>query len=93
MEVEEIQTETRSDQAENRRRIPEIVIELVTEQLGAKKEITPETYFIEDLSADSLDQVEIIMAAEDAFGIKIPEEAAEEIRTVGELIQFVRDHI
>ena len=66
------------------------VIEIVAEQLGANKEnINRETSFVNDLGADSLDTVELVMELEEEFDINIPDDAAEKIQTVGQAI----DHI
>ncbi len=65
---------------------------IVVEQLGVKPEqITPEAKFIEDLGADSLDTVELVMALEEEFGNEIPDEEAEKLTTVGEVIRFIED--
>jgi acyl carrier protein len=62
----------------------------VAEQLGVDKEkITPETHFINDLGADSLDTVELVMELEEEFDISIPDDAAERIQTVGQAIDFI----
>ena len=67
--------------------------EIIMEQLQvAESEITMETNLMKDLSADSLDAVEIIMAIEDEFGIEIPDEEAETIQTVQDLVRFVEDN-
>ena len=67
------------------------VKELVVEQLGVSPdEVTPEAKFIEDLGADSLDTVELVMAFEDRFGVEIPDEDAEKITTVGEAISYLQ---
>jgi acyl carrier protein len=69
------------------------VIEIVAEQMGVDKgEITRETHFINDLNADSLDTVELVMEFEDEFEISIPDEEAEKIQTVGQAIDYIRDH-
>ena len=66
------------------------VKELVVEQLGVSPdEVTPEAKFIEDLGADSLDTVELVMAFEDHFGVEIPDEDAEKITTVGEAVSYL----
>lgn len=73
--------------------IEQKVIEIVSEQMGVEKsEITRETHFINDLSADSLDTVELVMEFEDAFEMSIPDEEAEKIQTVGQAIDFIKDH-
>lgn len=66
------------------------VIEIVSEQMGVDKgEITRETSFINDLNADSLDTVELVMEFEDEFDMSIPDEEAEKIQTVGAAIDFI----
>jgi acyl carrier protein len=66
------------------------VIEIVAEQLGVNKEqITPETSFVNDLGADSLDTVELVMELEEEFDINIPDDAAEKIQTVGQAIEYI----
>ncbi len=66
------------------------VIEIVSEQMGVNKDqITPETSFINDLNADSLDTVELVMEFEEEFKIDIPDEQAEKIQTVGQAIEFI----
>ncbi len=63
---------------------------IVKEQLGVSEaEIKPEAAFVEDLGADSLDLVELVMAMEEEFGIEIPDEDAEKIRTVGDAVSYV----
>lgn len=54
--------------------------------------ITLETNLLDDLDADSLDAVEIIMAIEDEFGIEIPDEMAESLKTIGEIVEYVEEH-
>ncbi len=66
------------------------VIEIISEQMGAEKsEITRETSFINDLNADSLDTVELVMEFEDEFDMSIPDEEAEKIQTVGAAIDYI----
>ncbi|WP_456409628.1 acyl carrier protein [Oceanithermus sp.] len=65
---------------------------VVVEKLGVDPEkVTPEARFIEDLDADSLDIVELIMGLEDEFGLEISDEEAENIRTVGDAIKFIEE--
>jgi acyl carrier protein len=69
------------------------VIEIVAEQMSVdKSEITRETSFVNDLNADSLDTVELVMEFEDEFEISIPDEEAEKIQTVGQAIDYIREH-
>ncbi len=73
--------------------IEQKVIRIISEQLGIDKEkIKTETSFVNDLAADSLDIVELVMRFEEAFDISIPDEDAEKIRTVGEAIEYIRTH-
>jgi len=60
--------------------------------IGDPAVITLETSLLDDLEADSLDAVEIIMAIEDEFGLEIPDEVAETLRTVGEIVEYVEEH-
>lgn len=70
--------------------VKEKVIKVVSEQLGVDEEkITDNTSFINDLGADSLDIVEMVMELEDEFNVKIPEDAAEKIQTVGDAVTFI----
>jgi len=72
--------------------ITDKVKDIISEQLGVKKEeIKPESSFIDDLGADSLDTVEVVMALEEEFGIEIPDEEAEKITTVGEAIKYIEE--
>lgn len=67
---------------------------IITEQLGVKKEeVTDEAKFIDDLGADSLDTVELIMALEEECGIEIPDEDAQKLTTVGEAIKYIEGNI
>ena len=74
--------------------IKEKVIAIVAEQMGVdKSEITTETNFVNDLNADSLDTVELVMEFEDEFETSIPDEEAEKIQTVGQAIDFIKEHM
>ncbi len=69
------------------------VIEIVAQQMGHdKSKITAQMSFTEDLNADSLDQVELVMELEEAFETDIPDEQAEKIKTVGDAIDFIKSH-
>ena len=73
--------------------IQEKVIAIVAEQMGVDKgEINRETNFVNDLNADSLDTVELVMEFEDEFETSIPDEDAEKIQTVGQAIDFIKEH-
>jgi acyl carrier protein len=73
--------------------IEEKVNDIVAEKLGVDRaEITPDAVFIDDLGADSLDLVELIMAMEEEFGFEIADEEAEKLRTVGDVINFIKAH-
>jgi acyl carrier protein len=66
---------------------------IVAEQLGVTEaEIKPAASFIEDLGADSLDIVELVMAMEESFGVEIPDEEAENIKTVQDAVSFIKEH-
>ncbi len=66
---------------------------IIVEQLGVdESEVTPEASFVEDLGADSLDTVELVMALEEEFGVEIPDEDAEKIVTVKDAIQYIQEH-
>jgi acyl carrier protein len=68
------------------------VKEIIVEQLGVNAEqVTPEASFIEDLGADSLDTVELVMAFEEEFGAEIPDEDAEKLTTVGAVIEYLKN--
>lgn len=69
------------------------VVGIIREQLGQDKdEITDETHFINDLGADSLDTVELVMELEDAFGVSISDEEAEKIQTVGDAVKYIESN-
>ena len=74
--------------------IEEKVKQIIVDKLGAdESEVTPTANFTNDLGADSLDTVELIMEFEEAFGINIPDEAAEKISTVGDAIKYIEDNV
>jgi acyl carrier protein len=79
--------------SENMSTIEERVCKLVCEQLGVKEEeVTLEASFVEDLGADSLDTVELVMALEEEFETEIPDDEAEKITTVKEAIDYIEAH-
>jgi len=70
--------------------VEEKVKSIIVEQLGVKaEEVTPNASFVDDLGADSLDTVELVMALEEEFGVEIPDEDAEKMTTVGEAIKYI----
>lgn len=72
--------------------VQEKITEIIVEQLGVKpEEVVPEASFVDDLGADSLDTVELVMAFEEEFGAEIPDEDAEKLQTVGDAIKYVSD--
>ncbi|MBW8056423.1 MAG: acyl carrier protein [candidate division NC10 bacterium] len=74
--------------------IEERVKKIVIEQLGVDgAEVTPDASFVEDLGADSLDTVELIMVLEEEFGIEIPDDDAEKIAQVKDAVQYIKDRV
>ena len=72
----------------------ERIAQIIVDQLGvSKQEITPEASFIDDLGADSLDIVELVMAMEEEFDIEIPDNEAEKIQTIGDALSYVNERI
>jgi acyl carrier protein len=73
--------------------ITEKVKQIISEQLGVEEsEVTPSASFVDDLGADSLDTVELVMALEEQFDLEIPDDAAEKIRTVQDAIDYIDKH-
>ena len=78
---------------DKQKEIVEKVKQIISEQLGVEEaEVTPSASFTDDLGADSLDQVELVMALEENFDIEIPDDAAEKIRTVQDAIDYIDKH-
>jgi len=74
------------------KQLEEKVKDIIVEELGVEREkLTADASFMEDLGADSLDTVELVMAFEKEFDIDIPDEEAEKLRTVGQAMQYLRD--
>jgi acyl carrier protein len=72
--------------------IEQKVKEIIVEQLGVNPDqVTPDAKFIEDLGADSLDTVELVMALEEEFGQEIPDEEAEKLQSVGDVIKYIEE--
>ena len=73
--------------------IEQRVKDIIVEQLGVEEdEVSPEASFVDDLGADSLDTVELVMAFEEEFGIEIPDEDAEKITRVKEAVEYIESH-
>ncbi len=74
--------------------VDEKVKSIIVDQLGVNEaEVTESASFVDDLGADSLDTIELVMAFEEAFGIEIPDEDAEKIRTVKQAIDYIEAHV
>ena len=74
--------------------VAEKITQIVVEHLGVDvSKVTPEASFIDDLGADSLDNVELVMAFEEEFDIEIPDDAAEHIQTVGDAVKFIQERL
>jgi acyl carrier protein len=83
----------RGQEASMAKPVEERVKEIICEQLGVEEdEVTPNAKFIEDLGADSLDTVELVMAFEEEFDLEIPDEDAEKIVTVGDAISYIKEN-
>jgi acyl carrier protein len=77
----------------DRNEIEEKVKEIVCDQMGVSKDkLTADTHFLNDLGADSLDTVELVMEFEEVFDLNIPDEDAEQIQTVGQAIDYIMNH-
>ncbi len=71
----------------------EKIRKVISEQLGVdESEITPESHFIDDLGADSLDTVELVMQLEEEYGLEIPDEDAEKLQTVGDAVKYINEN-
>jgi acyl carrier protein len=78
---------------EKTKEFTEKVKQIISEQLGVDEaEVTPSASFVDDLGADSLDQVELVMALEEAFSLEIPDEEAEKMRSVQDAIDYIDKH-
>lgn len=74
--------------------VEEKVIEIISQKLNlSKDQIKPEASFVDDLGADSLDLVELVMAMEEAFGMEVPDEDAEKLRTVKDVLDYVKSKV
>jgi len=74
--------------------VEEKVLDLIAEKLNVSKEqLKPEASFVDDLGADSLDLVELVMAMEEEFGMEISDEEAEKLRTVGDVLNYVKERV
>jgi acyl carrier protein len=74
--------------------VEEKVKSIIVDQLGVNEgEVTPNASFVDDLGADSLDTIELVMAFEEAFGLEIPDEDAEKIKTVKNAMDYIESHV
>ncbi|MCS7199886.1 MAG: acyl carrier protein [Caldimicrobium sp.] len=74
--------------------VEEKVIEIISQKLNlSKDQIKPEASFVDDLGADSLDLVELVMAMEEAFGMEVPDEDAEKLRTVKDVLDYIKSKV
>lgn len=74
--------------------IEERLKRIISDQIGAdSSEVVPEANFIDDLGADSLDAIELVMSVEEEFGIEIPDEDAEKLFTVGDLVEYLKEKV
>jgi acyl carrier protein len=81
------------DKEEPNMSVEERVTKIVVDQLGVEEnQVTKEAKFVEDLGADSLDTVELVMALEEEFNLEIPDEEAEKISTVGQAVAYIESH-
>ena len=72
--------------------VDEKVKQIIVEQLGVDEgEVTPSASFVDDLGADSLDTVELVMAFEEEFNVEVPDEEAEKLQTVGDVVKYIED--
>ena len=69
------------------------VIDVIVEQLGVDREkVTPDAKFIDDLGADSLDTVELVMTFEETFSVEVPDEDAEKLKSVADVVAYIKEH-
>ena len=69
------------------------VIDVIVEQLGVDRErVTPDAKFIDDLGADSLDTVELVMTFEEKFSVEVPDEDAEKLKSVADVVAYIKEH-
>src|SRR3989441_4090625 len=88
----ERQKQNRSKLMASEKTTEQRVKDIIVEQLGVNADqVTPDAKFIEDLGADSLDTVELVMALEEEFGHEIPDEEAEKLQSVGDVIKYIED--